>query len=177
MICGTKRRPWTPIIEGDAARIPLTQGLFATVDLADLSSLSGNAWYAQKGPSGTFYAIGVFLGDGSRTMMHRAIMAPRPEEFVDHRNRDGLMNRRANLRVCTKSQNAQNMVGKSKSSPFKGVSLHRSSGLWGARIHVNGEKISLRYHKTDRQAALAYDEAAEKYFGEFALTNRKMGLL
>src|SRR5262249_41749362 len=60
-------------------------------------------------------------------------------------------------------------------SGFKGVSRHGSR--WRARIQVNGKKISLGTFASPEAAAQAYDEAAKRYYGEFAKTNANMGAL
>jgi hypothetical protein len=52
-------------------------------------------------------------------------------------------------------------------SGFKGVSLHVKSDLWRARLA--GKTIG--YYQTAEEAAKAYDEAAIRYFGQFALIN------
>jgi hypothetical protein len=85
--------------------------------------------------------------------------------------------RRENLRV-TFDQNPQN-IGKRKdnSSGYKGVSFHKASGKWQARIRLKGQSTCLGFFPSAESAALVYDAAALEYHKEFATTNLSLGLL
>lgn len=156
---------WEPIIEGNVAKIPLTQGLFATVDLDDLPKVIGKNWYAAKGKH-TFYA----LRDGQK--MHRLLAAVPDGQVVDHKDGDGLNNRRENLRICNTIHNTWNQrLRRDNLSGFKGVQFHRTTGKWRARIRVLGKLISLGLHEDKVAAAKAYNRAAVEHFGEFARLN------
>lgn len=100
---------------------------------------------------------------------HRLIMNAPKGMFVDHINGDILDNRRANLRVCTKQQNTYNQVKRGK-SPYKGV--YRRYNRWTARLGHEGKMYVLGNYSTPEEAALAYNAAAIKYFGEFAKLNQ-----
>jgi AP2 domain len=57
------------------------------------------------------------------------------------------------------------------SSIYKGVDLHKPTGSWRARIKATERQINLGYFKTQEEAAIAYNQAALKYHGEFAQLN------
>lgn len=82
-----------------------------------------------------------------------------------------------NIRKATKSQNGANRKlnissnKKPKTSKFKGVSWAKASKKWMAGIGVNGKTKNLGYFTDEKDAARAYNEAALKYFGEFARLN------
>lgn len=108
--------------------------------------------------------------------MHRLIMNTPDGMDTDHINRDKLDNRRENLRVCTTSQNTANSKKQSvNTSGFKGVfSIEGAKGnakKWKSKIEVKGSSIYLGSFNTAQEAAKAYDNAAVKYFGEFAKLN------
>jgi hypothetical protein len=91
---------------------------------------------------------------------------------VDHKNRNGIDNRRPNLRLATESQNCMNrQKQRVTSSKYKGVSWVRSSGKWKAAIQVDKKNLHLGYFEDEEEAARAYDAAARKYQGEFAYQN------
>lgn len=96
-----------------------------------------------------------------------------PGEDIDHINRNTLDNRPENLRLATRSENNMNRCV-SATHGFKGVSLHKPSGLWFARTKVNGKQLCLGYFKTPEEAADAYDNFVEKLHGDRALTNAKL---
>jgi len=60
---------------------------------------------------------------------------------------------------------------KNSTSNFKGVSWFKRDKCWRSWINKNKKQIHLGYFKDEISAALAYDEAARKYHGEFARTN------
>lgn len=163
----------------DIKYIPLTKGFFATVDAGDYEWLSQWKWCI----STLGYAMrGLYLGGGAKNpknktiWMHRFIMNTPKELFTDHINMDKLDNRRCNLRVCTKSENAYNQKPrKQTTSQYKGVHFFTQMGHlnkpWLAYITVNKKRTYLGYYKTEEEAALAYNIAAMKYHGNFAKLN------
>jgi hypothetical protein len=100
-------------------------------------------------------------------------MNPPKNRVVDHRNNNGLDNRRENLRIATKGQNVCNSIKtrRNTSSKFVGVSFDKRSGLWHAYITHCRKRKFLGYFKDETDAAHAYDVAAKKYHKEFARLN------
>jgi hypothetical protein len=105
--------------------------------------------------------------------MHREILNVPDGILVDHINRNGLDNRKANLRRATHSQNAWNTPTprKTKTSRYKGVYFHKRTGIWQAAITVNARQKYLGQFENELDAANAYDQAARKYHAEFAVLN------
>jgi hypothetical protein len=91
---------------------------------------------------------------------------------IDHRDGDGLNNRRSNQRLATNTQNAQNRTTRADSlSGFKSVSWHKLVKKWNARLCINSHEMNLGWFETKEAAAAAYNRAASRYFGEFARLN------
>lgn len=110
----------------------------------------------------------LIMVDGRRYLAHRLawfyVYGEWPAGEIDHINRQRSDNRIANLRDATRSLNTQNTgMFSSNTSGKKGVSFHRASGKWQARIGLDGRLIHLGVHATKELAALAYEEARAKY--------------
>jgi len=95
-----------------------------------------------------------------------------PGEFqIDHVDRNRTNNDIENLRKATQTQQNQNSSKKKNNkSGYKGVRRH-TKGKWHAYIKINEKQVSLGYYDKREEAANAYNEAAKKYFGEFASLN------
>lgn len=142
-----------------------------SVDDADLAKYP---WHA-KIMSGRPYACrnyGVRFYSGA---MHRIIMERMlgrklgKLERVDHADNNPLNNRRSNLRLATTSQNCANTkIYKNNTSGVKGVSYFKRENRWQATITYQRKFIHLGYYKTFEEAVEARQQAALKYFGEFA---------
>lgn len=114
--------------------------------------------------------------DRKTIYMHRELMNPPEGMEVDHINGNGLDNRKANLRVCTKEENQQNSKKRTgKSSSFKGVCWDSSGRKWRARITVDKKHLQIGQFEMELKAAEAYDKEARYYFGAFAKLNLKDG--
>lgn len=138
------------------------------VDADDYKWLMRWNWNAAKMKQ-TFYARRT--EGGRKVYMHRQILACKNNEG-DHRNHDTLDNRRENLRKATPTQNNRNaLLKRSNASGFKGVHFHKSTRKWRAQIRAKGRTVHLGLFHSAVEAALSYDVAARKYFGEFAFLN------
>jgi hypothetical protein len=101
-----------------------------------------------------------------------------PAGRLDHKDRDRENNRIKNLREVTPPQNNMNVgLRQNNRSGYKGVYWNKSRNKFSAQIGFRRKLAHIGYFETARMAALAYDYCARRVFGEFALTNRMLGLL
>jgi hypothetical protein len=120
--------------------------------------------------------------DGSRTkaLVHRfayeALVGPLPPKaLVDHICRTPQCVNPEHLRACTATENTRYGRSRRGTSRFKGV--YRNRGKWAARVRDGVKQRHLGCFIEEESAAEAYDAAATLIHGEFALTNRALGLL
>lgn len=145
--------------------IQLTQGKVALVDDVNFDRLASRSWCYDNG-----YAWAKI--DKKKQSMHRFLMDVPKGMDVDHINDNGCDNRRCNLRIVTRSQNMANMHNnRGGTSNFKGVTWHKRDQKWCVGITVNKRKIHIGYFALEKEAALAYDISAIKYFGQYAKVN------
>ena len=137
--------------------IPLTQGLFAIVDDSDYDWLNTMKWCAVTDPC-TSYAIRTVKRNGIQTRMHRLILNCPKNLVVDHINHNGLDNRRANIRICTRRENSSNLKNHGRSQ-YIGVTWHPQTSKWRATIKEGNRLISLGLHFTEIDASHAYQQA------------------
>lgn len=140
--------------------IELTQGKVAIVDDDDFGWLSQLNWYSHKNHT-VFYAsrkIQLPNGKQSTLSMHRAILERHGHKIddleVDHRNHDGLDNRKENLRAGTVAENQGNRT--CHDDNFVGVYLH--GVRWQASVSVNHKRFNVGTFDTAHEAALARDQ-------------------
>lgn len=145
-------------------KLLLTQGKKAIIDDTDFCLVSAYKFHALK-IANTWYAATNI--DGVRVYLHHLIVGtPRPGFVVDHRNRNGLDNRRKNLRHVTHAVNVRNQPARSDSKVgFKGVSYNPYNDKYRAYIHVGGVRKNLGSYPTAIQAAKAYDVASLLHYG------------
>jgi hypothetical protein len=119
------------------------------------------------------FAVCGSRGDSGNVFLSRFLMNCTDDSlFVDHINHDTLDNRKQNLRVCTMKENNRNVrtLQKTKTG-VKGVWPATNGKKFLAGITVDKKFRYLGYHETIGDAAIAYNKAAGKHFGEFACLN------
>lgn len=148
--------------------ITLVNGGTTLVDEQDYERYGSERWF--RNARGYAWRQGWRDGKHWQRWLHREINQTPPHLFTDHINGNKLDNRCCNLRTVTKAQNGVNTgkIGiKNATSRFKGVSLHRSSGLWRSRV----EGGTCTYHRTDDAAARAYNAEAKRLYGDCVKLN------
>ena len=156
-------------------KIKLSQNKIAIVDDEDYEMLIKHKWYANKLKHKWYVNTNVRIAN-KRTVirMHRMILKPNTNVQVDHINGNSLDNRKDNLRLCNNAENMRNRdKPRNNTSGYKGVTWNKDMKKWQAQIMVNYINIILGYYKDIKKAARVYNEAALKYFGEYAYLNKR----
>jgi hypothetical protein len=153
--------------------IALSRGLVALVDDEDYHRVIAvdSKWYAKRHRQTDYARRNVWV-NGKRTTvtMHAMITGCPKGLLVDHRDGNGLNNRRENLRVATNSQNSKNKTRKAGgcSSRHKGVCWSKRDKVWRASIAADGKWKHLGNFKSEAEALSAYARASVLMHGEYA---------
>lgn len=146
-------------------------GRQAIIDDRDYDLVSPYRWYCHE-KRGIPYAAAAIKRQGRHDgtlLMHQLITGWSLTDHVDH---DTLNNQRSNLRPATPGQNAQNRRSiRGTTSRYKGVAWNRRLKKWQAAIKIDGQSKYLGVFPVEEAAALAYNAAAEKAFGQYACLN------
>jgi hypothetical protein len=137
------------------------------IDTIDYPSVGVYRWYAvtQKGEA---YATHSCTLSEDAIRMHVLLTG---ETDQDHRDRNGLNNRRLNLRPATRSQQGQNTkLSKNNVLGYRGVyrATDCKTEKYKATIRINGKRQYLGRFTTAAEAGAVTAEARKKLFGEFA---------
>lgn len=167
-------------VEG-VTTIKLSKGMEAIVDVDDYMLLHYFKWHVRPGRY-TYYAarweVDCKTGKKFPMTMHRKILGLwyGDARMVDHINGNGLDNRKENLRIATVSINNYNCkIRKDNKSGYRGVCWYEKMNKWHAQISFNSKVRHLGYFDILQDAAMAYDEAAIKFYGDNAFLNFPTG--
>ncbi len=152
-----------------AKLIPLTQDKFAIVDAQDYKWLNRYKWHIRTQKKISYAET---QKSGKLISMHRMLLNAPPHLFVDHRDHNGLNNRKGNLRLCTNQQNLYNCRPRQGgTSRYKGVYWDKREKKFIARIVADGKRYYLGRFDDEIEAAVVYDIKAMELFKEFAYLN------
>jgi hypothetical protein len=145
-------------------------------DVALIDNITWRIWAPATRPRYGPYVVGYDTELKKAVKLHRVILKAPRGTSVDHINRDGLDNRRVNLRFCTNSENQANRTHNfSNKAALKGVRIGKS-GMFNARLFKRKPtRVSFNtgfIFKTPEEAGLAYNDLAIQHLGtEHALLN------
>lgn len=159
--------------------VVLTRGYVAIIDEADWPIVSQFKWHATKARNSTGWYASACLSKalqeqhGFRHIKLHQLILGRPGGIIDHRDGNGLNNRRENLRVATVADNARNSRKqvRATTSRFKGVSWSKKFSCWAVYLCVNSKNKFLGHFKDEEEAGRCYDIAATFHYGQFARLN------
>lgn len=146
------------------------------IDKEDEARILEKKWRVTEGENGRLRVVtSIRTEDGVRSVtLGKFLMKPsKSKQVYPRRFNEGLDYRKDNLIVCTLKERQRLLPKQRKgaTSSYRGVSLQKANKKWRAGIQVNGKAINLGDFKTETQAALAYNKAAQKYFGDIAYQN------
>ena len=140
------------------------------IDAEDLDKVLSQGWYIRK-PRHIFYCYSVGKGEKLYSL-HRFILNFPNHRIIDHKDGNGLNNRKSNLRLATPSQNGANSSPSSKKKVnWKGVSYLQKKKLYLVQAGKDGVVKNFGLFKNPLLAAARYNEIAIEYHGEFARLN------
>lgn len=158
--------------------IELTKGKQTIVDDDDFAKFGHLKWHYSHGRAVRRAGLWARERHGIKgsVWLHREIMGNPEGVLVDHINSNPLDNRKCNLRLCTQAQNLANArkTLRHTTSKHKGVHYMKNPAFknpWQAYISIGGKRKHLGMFRTEEEAALVYNQSAEKNFGEFAKLN------
>ena len=138
--------------------------MVALVDDDDYEYLKLISWHATIKNRGHYYVQNGMVG-----LMHRFIMGAPAGKVIDHIDHNPLNNQKTNLRICDIGNNAMNRCTRNKTG-FKGVYINNNGSIMSL-INVNRKRLYLGAFNNIDDAARAYNKAASKYYGEYAMLN------
>lgn len=140
------------------------------IDDEDYERVSAIEW--KPSFNGYFISHSTVNGKQVCTHLHRFIIGNTSVKDTDHINQNKLDNRKANLRICSRSENSYNRPKPyAASSKYKGVYWCRAVGKWAANINHRYRTIGLLYSKREDECGYAYNHAAKLLAKEFAYAN------
>lgn len=169
--------------ENNIAKIELhrrnKESLWAIIDLDDLDRVINfpYTWYAKLNKSiGKYYVYASeYCTETKRCkpiFLHQFIMKANGKT-VDHRNNNGLDNRKTNLRKALDKNNSTNRRSRNKnnSSGYRNVSWSNGYGKWIVQMQVNKKNTILGKFDDVHEAGKFAEEMRHKYYGEFCGKN------
>lgn len=158
-------------IIGIVKELPLTKGMVAIVDAEDFEWLNQYKWHVTFHSNKPYARTSKWDSQEKKSTgfpMHRMILSLTDGRKCDHIDGNTLNNTRKNLRICTAKQNQQNRLPvRGSTSKYLGVSWDKEKKGWAAVI--KGKRLG-RF-KSEEDAAIVYDVAAQFIYGEFAHRN------
>lgn len=147
------------------------------VDAEALPIVRGRRWGWVEGANGEGGQVVLSQAGASDSLARLVLGLTDKKRFVIFLNHDPLDCRRSNLKAGSRSLVAQrgrkmgSLNGRKYTSRFKGVCLHRNSGLWIAQLKKNRVNRYHGFFKSEVDAAKAYDKAAWELYGPEAFLN------
>lgn len=128
------------------------------IDKEDLPILRAHKWFCRRRGKNVYLESRTPKGNIS---FHREVMGLTfgDGKMVDHINMNGLDNRRINLRLTNRTENARNRgIPANNTSGYKGVSLIKSINRYQVTVCVDGKNYNLGRYETAEEAAKMYKD-------------------
>jgi hypothetical protein len=131
------------------AKVELTQGEWAIIDLDDVDKVKEYTWHFTSG-----YARSV---KPTKMWLHWLVIGEPPIGLVtDHINRNRLDCRKVNLRHVTQRDNALNTDRYDNAKGITSYKLRSGRTRWKATTYVNGMSFHIGAFDTEIEALAAY---------------------
>lgn len=134
--------------------------LIDTTDLPRAQSFDGT-WHGMWDEgSRTYYVV------GHGVLLHRFLTEAKPGSEVDHVNHYGLDNRRSQISVCDRRENAMNRQGANSNSRsgVRGVRWIEDKQRWVVQLTIGGIRRTLGLYETKEQAQAISERARRDGF-------------
>lgn len=136
--------------------------------LEKLKAYPGKWRYSWNGKSPTPYVLGSYSDNGKRKdiLLHRYLLGiTDPHIDVDHKDHNGLNNRRNNLRALKHSHNVQNKRAyRNNSTGIRGVTIDKKTGKYRCSLQSKGRTLLNKKVDDIKEAARIVVEARKKHF-------------